>query len=68
MSEESQPIKEKEIQIFKTEFVDKNLPEIFYRKKTVRSLTDWEEDVIQVSDKSSEEAYNVFKKIREENG
>jgi len=67
VTEEVQPIKEKEIQIFKTEFVDKGeLPTIYYKRKKVKSMTEWEEDVIQVSGKSSEEAYDVFNKIKGE--
>ena len=64
MAEETQPIKEKEKEIFNTTYIDKEIPTVYYKKKIVKSMTEWEEDVIQVSGKSSEEAYNVFKKIK----
>lgn len=57
-------IKEKEIH--KTEYVDKKLPTIYYSHKNVKSLTEWSEDVIEVSDKTSNGALKTFKKIREE--
>ena len=56
---------EKEIEVHKTEYIDKELPTIYFKEMDVKSMTEYKLNVIQVSDKTSEDAYEVFKKIKE---
>lgn len=52
-------------EIHKTEFVDKQLPTIFYEKQKVDSVTKSESIVISVSDHTSDKALKTFEKIKE---
>jgi hypothetical protein len=52
-------------EIHKTEFVDKQLPKIYYEKSKWKSISEGESEVISVSDKSSVEALATFKKMKE---
>jgi hypothetical protein len=56
----------KELEIHKTEYIDKELPTVYYKKQRVKSMSEWDIDVIQVSGKSSNDAFDVFKKIKKE--
>lgn len=57
---------ESRTEIHKTEFVDKQMPTIFYEKGETKSSTESKYLCIKVSDKSSEAALKTFKKVREE--
>jgi hypothetical protein len=56
----------KEKEIYNTTFVDKNLPTIYFESKNVKSMTEWDEVSISVSDTSAKGALDVFKKVLEE--
>lgn len=57
----------KEIQIIhKTEFIDKELPTIFYKKQNLESMSNGTEETISISDKTSKEALETFKKLIKE--
>lgn len=53
-------------EIHKTEFVDKSLPSIFFEKTERKSTTEASNIIIQVSDKTSKDAFDTFKKLRDE--
>ena len=51
-------------EIYKTEFIDKELPRIYFEKEEHKNSTVKSRTVITVSDKTSEEALKTFDKIR----
>ena len=58
---------EKEIkEIHKTEFVDKQLPTILFESIEQHDMSHGEQITIQVSDETSESAFQTFKKVRDE--
>ena len=54
------------LEIHKTEYVDKKIPTIVYVKTKQDDMTHGEHIRIEVSDKTSEEAFKTFKQIRDE--
>lgn len=54
------------IEIHKTEYVDKDLPTIYYEHVTQSDMTHGEKITITVSDKTSKAAFRTFKEIRKE--
>lgn len=58
---------EKEItEIHKTEFVDREIPTIFYEKTTQDDMTCGKKIVISVSDVTSKDAFRTFKDVLKE--
>jgi len=53
-------------EIHKTEYIDKSLPTVYYEMFDMKSMTEYKRCVIQVSDKSADDAYKVFIKIKKE--
>ncbi len=49
----------------KTEFVDKKLPTIYYEKQKHKDMSNIDGVVITVSDTTSKEAFETFKKVKE---
>lgn len=67
--DEDDPVKEtKETEtiIHKTEFVEMELPKIYYERIEQHDMTDWQKTTISVSDKSSTKALETFKKVKDE--
>jgi len=58
--------KETETIIHKTEFVEMELPKIYYERIEQHDMTDWQKTIIEVSDKSSSKALETFKKVKDE--
>ena len=54
------------LEIHKTEYVDKKIPTIVYIKTKQDDMTHGEHIRIEVSDRTSEEAFKTFKQIRDE--
>ena len=54
------------LEIHKTEYVDKKIPTIVYVKTKQDDMTHGEHIRIEVSDRTSEEAFKTFKQIRDE--
>ena len=54
------------LEIHKTEYVDKKIPTIVYVKTKQDDMTHGEHIRIEVSDRTSEEAFKTFKQIRGE--
>jgi len=52
-------------EIYKTEYIDKELPTIFFKDDKRNGLSDIRSTIITVSDKTSESALNTFKKIKD---
>ena len=55
-----------EKEIHKTEFIDKQLPTIYYEKTTHKSMTNSTNVVLKVSDTTSEKAVKTFREIQKE--
>ena len=56
---------DKEKEIYNTEYIEKDLPTIYYHKHDIKSYTQGIELTISVSDKSSKIALDTFKKLKE---
>jgi len=52
--------------IHKTEYIDKNLPTIYFNKEERKGLSDIKTQTLQVSGRTSEEALDTFKALKEE--
>lgn len=67
---ETDPIKEiretKETEIHKTEYIEMELPKIYYERIEQNDSSQWEKTTISVSDKTSEKALETFKKVKDE--
>lgn len=61
MSDNAKEVKE----IYKTEYVDKELPTISFVKQIMTGTCDGSYESICVSDVTSEKAFNTFKKIKD---
>ena len=55
--------KEKEVH-HKTEYIDKNLPTIYFQDDVRKDINNIRSTIIKVSDKTSERALETFKKVR----
>jgi len=55
-----------EKEVHKTEFVEKELPKIYFEDSKIEGYDKGRMVTISVSDKSSEEALKTFEKIRKE--
>ena len=52
-------------EIHKTEFIDKQLPTIYYEYEEYKNMTESKRITISVSDKTSTKAMDTFTKIKE---
>jgi len=54
------------LEIHKTAYVDKRIPTIVYEQTKQDSMTHGEHIKIEVSDRTSDDAFQTFKRIRDE--
>lgn len=59
-------MKDEKETIHKTEYIDKNLPTIYYNKEERTGMATATTQTMQVSGKTSEEALRTFKALKEE--